>query len=62
LGDGFCQASARFSPKDVRYHPELLGQVGKVERVYGRKTAKVESAREVIRILEDIQKKRDRAR
>ncbi|KAF1825059.1 uncharacterized protein K489DRAFT_429377 [Dissoconium aciculare CBS 342.82] len=62
LGDGFCQASARFSPKDVRYHPELLGQVGKVERVYGRKTAKVESAREVIRILEDIQKRRDRAR
>jgi hypothetical protein len=62
LGDGFCQASARFLPKDVRYHPELLGQVGMVERVYGRKTAKVESAREVIRILEDIQKRRDRAR
>jgi hypothetical protein len=40
----------------------LLGEVGKVERVYGRKTAKAESAREVIRVLEDILKRRKRVR
>jgi hypothetical protein len=60
LSDGFCQCSAKFSSKDVRYHPELLGEVAKVERVYGKKTAKAESAREVIRVLEDILKRRER--
>jgi hypothetical protein len=58
LGDGFCSCSAKFRSNDVRYHPELLGVVGKVERVYGRKSAKAESAREVIRVLEGISRRR----
>jgi hypothetical protein len=36
--------------------------VGKVDRVYGRKTAKAESAREAIRVLEDISRRRERVR
>jgi hypothetical protein len=62
LGDGFCACYAKFASKDVRYHPELLGEVGKVDRVCGRKTAKAESAREVIRVLEDISRRRERVR
>jgi hypothetical protein len=57
---GFIDISARFSEKDVKAEPRLAGALGTVKEVYGKKKAKEECCREVLRVLDAIA--RDRLR
>lgn len=54
----FVDESASFSEKDVRYEPKLAGRHGKVERVFGKKTAHEECCRLVLLFLKEIEQSR----
>ena len=54
----FVDLAARFTERDVQREPRLAGSVGKVERVFGKKAAKDACCRELLRVLEDIQRSR----
>lgn len=54
----FVNGWAEFLPKDARYEPRVAGQVCRVPHVFGKKAAKEEVWREVLRLLEEIKKDR----
>ncbi|RMY37297.1 hypothetical protein D0865_13410 [Hortaea werneckii] len=58
MNSAFVDMYVRFSDQDVQKDSRLAGPLGKVEHVHGRKTAKEQCCREVVRILEEIQRER----
>ncbi|TKA33312.1 hypothetical protein B0A50_00865 [Salinomyces thailandicus] len=56
----FIDMHVVFSDKDTKSEPALAGQIGRVQRVHGKKKAKELCCREVLRILEQLMN--DRAR
>lgn len=56
--EGFVNVEAYFTEKDVRREPRLKGPVGRIESVYGKKTAKEMCCQEVLRLLEENRESR----
>lgn len=54
----FVDTWAEFDLRDTRVEPRLAGQVGKVERIFGKKVGKEMCWREVLKVLDEIRQTR----
>ena len=55
LDGAFVHMWATFNPNDANKEPRLAGEVCRVGPVYGKKTAKEECCRELLRLLDQIE-------
>ncbi|SMR50681.1 unnamed protein product [Zymoseptoria tritici ST99CH_1E4] len=58
LAGAFCNLHARFLPRDVAREPRLAGPIAPVTNVFGKRVAKEECWRELLKILEAIRRSR----
>jgi hypothetical protein len=58
LVGSFYNMHARFLPRDIAIEPRLSGSVASVSKIYGKKAAKKECWRKLLKVLEGVRRSR----